>query len=747
VLTLLIDNYDSYTYNLFQLLAEINGEEPLVVRNDAHTWAELTEKHFDNIVLSPGPGHPGVPGDFGVCAEAIRHTQVPLLGVCLGHQGLAHTSGGTVASAPQQMHGYTSQIRHNGRELFADLPQDFAAVRYHSLCVTHVPRQLEATAWAEDGVVMALRDRRRPSFGVQFHPESICTEHGRALLRNFREAGRRVQLPTPNGHSDRSRTPPPTPSPTTAPPAAEPGPPARYAVVYRKLENFIDPEIAFHELFAGAPVSFWLDSSRAERPLSRFSFMGDASGPLSQVVAYDVARGQLSVRKAGVTQTLSKDVFTYIQEQLSAHRCDCPELPFAFCDGFVGYLGYELKALCGASSAHASNWPDAHLVFADRVVAFDHEQRAVYLVALTTPSEAPSAHRWLHATAHRLQGLSALPPATPPTAPQAPSVTFQLHRGREEYLEAIKCAQELIGQGETYEVCLTNQISTDATPDPLLLYRLLRRTNPAPYAAYLKLDDRALLSCSPERYLRIDRAGAVEAKPIKGTAPRSPHADVDRERAQALRLNEKDRAENLMIVDLLRNDLGRVCQVGSVSVPALMHVETYETVHQLVSTVTGRLRADVDAIDCVRASFPGGSMTGAPKLRTMEIIDALEGRARGVYSGTIAALGVNGTADMSIVIRTVVLDGDGARIGAGGAIVAASDPASEFDEMLLKARVLAETIALACTGRPDRFTYEHSPEQLGAAAIRDALLAAVGRADDDNVHGSPLHASSPATAT
>jgi para-aminobenzoate synthetase len=719
VLTLLIDNYDSYTYNLFQLLADINGEEPIVVCNDAHAWEELAQKRFDNIVLSPGPGHPGVPGDFGVCAEVIRRTQVPLLGVCLGHQGLAHTSGGIVASAPQQMHGYTSHIRHNGKGLFAGLPQDFAAVRYHSLCVTAVPRRLEATAWAEDGVVMALRDRWRPSFGVQFHPESICTEHGHAMLKNFREVTRDKPRGT-NGIARRS---------VRGARAIAPGPPGpslpatvQHAVIARKVEDFVDPERVFQELFGSAPVAFWLDSSRAELPLSRFSFMGDASGPLSQVVTYDVGRNELTICKAGAQQSLRADIFTYIKDELDVHRCDCPDLPFDFCDGFVGYLGYELKALCGASSAYTSDWPDAHVIFADRLVAFDHEQRSIYLVALTSPSTTASAHTWIEETVRRLGRINSLPARDPEPAPHPAPVTFQMHRSRDEYIEAIRCAQELIARGETYEVCLTNEISTEASPDPLLLYRLLRRTNPAPYAAYLKLDGRAVLSCSPERYLRIDRDGAVEAKPIKGTAPRSPQADVDRARAEALRVSDKDRAENLMIVDLLRNDLGRVCQVGTVSVPALMEIETYETVHQLVSTITGRLRTDVDAIDCVRASFPGGSMTGAPKLRTMEIIDALEGRARGVYSGTIAALGVNGTADMSIVIRTIAIDGDGARIGAGGAIVAASDPIAEYDEMRLKAHVLTETIALACTGHPYHYTYaldrdEPSEDRMPAASV------------------------------
>ncbi|MGE5282569.1 MAG: anthranilate synthase component II, partial [Chloroflexota bacterium] len=186
--TLLIDNYDSFTWNLFQLLAEVNGEEPIVVRNDEATWPELAELGCDNVVISPGPGRPEREHDFGVCADAIRHASVPLLGVCLGHQGLATAYGGQVAQAPEPMHGRLSTIVHNDSPLFAGIPREFEAVRYHSLCVGEpLPGELKPIAWSGDGVVMALQHRSRAQWGVQFHPESVCAEYGRRLVENFRE--------------------------------------------------------------------------------------------------------------------------------------------------------------------------------------------------------------------------------------------------------------------------------------------------------------------------------------------------------------------------------------------------------------------------------------------------------------------------------------------------------------------------------------------------------------------------------
>jgi para-aminobenzoate synthetase len=558
--------------------------------------------------------------------------------------------------------------------LFAGIPQGFLAVRYHSLVVGAVPRELRVTAWTPDGVIMALEHRARPLFGVQFHPESVSTRHGRALLENFRDlTPRHRPAAKPVGDPGRRRTARPSVS---------------TELRRRRLETWCGPEAVFGALYADHDYAVWLDSSRTGAGVARFSFIGAPDGPLGQVVRYDVGAKTVAVEHASGRRVSVESVFDYCRRELERLRVDARELPFDFVGGFAGYFGYELKAECGGRDAHASPLPDAAFLLCDRVIAFDHREHRIHLLALTDAGGLEDADAWLVATEQRLRALAREPPPLPPAPAMPNSLDFALRDPPETYLENIAACRREILEGESYEICLTTELRSAGALDPVSAYRALRARNPAPFAALLQVGELSVLSSSPERFLRVDRERIVESRPMKGTAARMAEPFEDACRAAELRRDEKTRAENLMIADLVRNDLGRVSRLGTVEVPKLMVVESHATVHQMVTVVRGRLRDGADAIDCVRAAFPAGSMTGAPKLRTLEIIDRLERRPRGVYSGALGFLAVNGTVDLNVIIRTLVASPEGLTIGAGGAIVADSEPEAELEEMLLKARPL-----------------------------------------------------------
>ncbi|MEV1288940.1 aminodeoxychorismate synthase component I [Micromonospora sp. NPDC049679] len=697
--TLLIDNYDSFTYNLYQLLGEVNGEPPVVLRNDTD-WAQVPIAEFDAVVISPGPGRPERVRDFGVSTRAIRDSGLPVLGVCLGHQGICDLLGGTVGPAPEPVHGRISGVHHTGVDIFAGLPSPFSVVRYHSLAVTAVPDELEPIAWSEDGTLMGVRHRTRPIWGVQFHPESISSEYGRELLANFRDLAMAQRPPGGAAAAGSAATTPARPAATSARPAATGA--TRYRVHVRALPIMPDPETAYRELFADAGVSFWLDSSAVIDGLSRYSFMGHGAGPLAEYVTYRAAERTVTVRRSdGNTERVVQPFFEYLDDQLRARAMPTPPgVPFDFNLGYVGYLGYELKAETGGELAHEADTPDAALLFVDRMLALDHVEQTCYLLALSAGDDDVAAIAWLDRTAVRLRATPPGDDAAAATALLAGTVMtdeavghlVEPRHDREGYLKRIDQCLEEIHHGESYEVCLTNMVTVRTVIDPLRTYTHLRRISPVPYAALLRFPDLAVLSASPERFLSVGVDRVAESKPIKGTRPRGATPVEDEALRRDLLGNEKDRAENLMIVDLIRNDLNMVSEIGSVHVSRLFDVETYAPVHQLVSTVRGTLRPDQSVVGCVRASFPGGSMTGAPKVRTMEIIDRLEEGPRGVYSGALGWFSLSGATDLSMVIRTLVAADGQVSFGVGGAVVALSDREEEFAETVVKSRAVMTAV-------------------------------------------------------
>jgi para-aminobenzoate synthetase component 1 len=442
---------------------------------------------------------------------------------------------------------------------------------------------------------------------------------------------------------------------------------------------------------------FMLDSALADGRLGRWCFMG--ADPFAMLTSRGANVSLLGVDcEAGWHNPFSAVKGIMGRCPINREPGDPP-----FLGGAVGYWGYELRHFVERvprNHVDDAPVPDCFIGFYDTVVALDQWRRRAWAIAMpaieggSDPQERIDLLSELVANPpEQVEWPRAARAARPECAlyPLAEQPDMLSTFARDEYMQAVMRAKEYIAAGDTFQINLSQRLSAAVNESPLELYDRLRRTNPAPFAAYLDCGDFAVLSASPERFLQI-RGRDVETRPIKGTRPRGATPEEDALLAQELVASEKDRAENVMIVDLERNDLGRTCAYGSVRVTELCALEKYETVFHLVSTVVGRLHEGHSAVDCLKACFPGGSITGAPKVRSMEIIDELEPTCRGVYTGAIGYLCFSGDMDTNIVIRTMVVKDGWAHFQVGGGIVADSEPEAEYQETLDKARALMRVV-------------------------------------------------------
>ncbi|MFJ6301765.1 aminodeoxychorismate synthase component I [Pseudarthrobacter oxydans] len=493
-------------------------------------------------------------------------------------------------------------------------------------------------------------------------------------------------------------------------PALAPELSARRGLRLRAERLDVRPDAAglFGSLYGRSANAVWLDSSNAGAPepeaaeRSRFSIMADDGGTFGQSVTHRSGHSLLSAGCA--TATVQGPFFRWLDTVWGLSAVEIPKAyPGGFALGWLGCLGYELKRETGGTDLPAPT-PDAALIFAGRAVVLDHAEGAAWLLAL----DAPDADDWLvqaraavetaGRAAHAAGAAAQAGGSTGVVLPAA--AAFRSRDTRAEYLAKISAAQHQIGEGNSYEVCLTTALSADIPADaldPWPTYLALRRRNPAPFASYLRLGSLTVASTSPERFLKIAADGGMRAEPIKGTRRRAADPAEDARLRTDLATALKDRAENIMIVDLLRNDLSHFAIPGSVTVSRLCAIESYATVHQMVSTIDAQLKPGSSRAEAVAACFPAGSMTGAPKISTMAILDGLEGAARGVYSGAIGYFSLNGATDLAVAIRTLVINarGDGTAeltLGVGGAITADSDPEDEYEEIRTKAFGILSTL-------------------------------------------------------
>jgi para-aminobenzoate synthetase component I len=489
------------------------------------------------------------------------------------------------------------------------------------------------------------------------------------------------------------------------------------------IEDLIPPPdpVRCCELLGGLPYRLFLDSAARGTRLGRYSFL--TADPVAVVRSRGTHVECLDLI-AGITHVASGDALDAIRALVAPHAVEATAGLPPFQGGAAGYVAYDWGRVLERLPASRHDdlaLPDVVVGVYDWVLAWDHDTSSAWLISTGLPETTPEA-RARRAAARastvreRLRSTGSQQPiasvatsiATAAPAPHetsAPSFTVQggwwdsrlalrssfTHGG---YLDAVARVREYIFAGDIFQANLSQRFDTTLNEPPWALYRRLRSQNAAPFAAYLDFPEAVVLSASPERFLRVDIAGHVETRPIKGTRPRGVGAEHDAALSLELAESDKDRAENLMIVDLMRNDLSRVCAPGTVRVPELFALERYATVQHLVSTVVGELAPGKDALDLLRAAFPGGSITGAPKLRAMEIIAELEPSARGVYCGTIGYWSVTGSLDCSIAIRTAVARAGRVYFSAGGGIVADSDLEQEYRETLDKARGMIDALAI-----------------------------------------------------
>jgi len=480
----------------------------------------------------------------------------------------------------------------------------------------------------------------------------------------------------------------------------------RYPLVEEVFTPLTPPQL--FELIKDNPYSFFLDSGMDPQRLGRYSFLG------SEPFLVMSSRGsEITLVRGREHEVQHGNPFDAIGKLLEIYKLDHCPAPVPFLGGAVGYFSYDLRHFIERLPSTAIDdlqLPESYFAFYDTVVAFDHLERKAYLVATGFP-EAEERQRlrrarmrleemkaWLHASSpHQEASLprrERLGEGEFQPTQENRRVLLKSNFTPEEYIKAVDRVREYIAAGDVFQVNLSQRFEADLKIPPYELYKRLRLVNPAPFASYLNFQGVTIVSASPERFLKV-QGDLVETRPIKGTRPRGRDTVEDERLAQELTHSTKDQAENVMIVDLERNDLGRVCHYGTVKVTELAILETFPTVFHLTSTVVGRLRRGKSNIDLLKATFPGGSITGAPKVRAMEIIDELEPTKRSAYTGSIGYLSFNEDMDINIVIRTFLIKGGKAYFQVGGGIIYDSDSEAEYIETLDKAKALILALQLA----------------------------------------------------
>jgi anthranilate synthase component I len=464
------------------------------------------------------------------------------------------------------------------------------------------------------------------------------------------------------------------------------------------MADLLTPVSAFLKIAEHSDYAFLLESVEGGEHVGRYSFLG--KDPFLILRGRD---GQTTVEQAGVTSMADGTFVATLRSLMNSFQSPfVPGLP-RFTGGAVGYFGYDtaswFEPAVAAPDAPAATDDQAGFMLFDTVLAFDHVQHRILLIANARISGDEDLKALYQFACTKIEFLErelerAL---STPRLPAAPPLTFTSNLTQEAFEGMVRTAKEHIAAGDIYQVVLSQRFEAQIGADAFTVYRALRHVNPSPYMFFIRMGGRSIVGSSPEMLVRVEGRHAV-THPIAGTRPRGRSDEEDRRLAEELRRNEKERAEHVMLVDLGRNDLGRVCEYGTVRVPSFMTLERYSHVMHLVSVVEGMLAHDHDRLDALVACFPAGTVSGAPKVRAMQIINALEPTRRGLYAGAVGYLDFAGNLDFCIAIRTVVLEGGVAQVQAGAGIVADSNPTAEYEETKDKARAMIRALELAQAG-------------------------------------------------
>ena len=787
---LFIDAYDSFSNNIIALLEKECGI--LVTR----IYIDACIPDFENFLLTftavvcgPGPGHPQRPEDVGLFRKIWNLPEnrlLPTLGVCLGFQSLSYNYGASVARLPRPRHGIKTAVATTSTSIFNGL-SSFNTVQYHSLYVSlssEPPRSLrnnhfstpsercphlQPLAWDlgpqsdvgpsfnvnPPSILMAVKHTNKPFYGIQFHPESICSDLStKRIIANwwhialawssqpsFKELAAAASMGSfrcrrspmnssvssvSSSFSSTNSTLSETPPSTSSSMKGEVYP--KFASVTLPAENLTISSIC-EALDLPSQDLVVLDSEMRLLPgLGEASIIGVVL-PQTKKIQYTSGDNKASVIiKESIERVdlegFNGSIYNYLRSFMSDHAIELDD-DRAFCGGLMGYISYEagLETIEVDTDTSASR-PGICFAFIERSILIDHKRHVVHVQGLQYNKDDDGASHWVTTTAsllkHHAENIVEKPFAEPLSLAQ--DVLRKLQPEESHYRSKISQCQEQINAGESYELCLTDQTSVCLKHNNSAwdMYKNLRRLNPAPFGAFVRLGSLTLLSTSPERFLRFSRfekrcpthsefsktdeqVSICQLRPMKGTV-RKKHEMPDgsvfhvcRDEATTILTTLKEQAENLMIIDLIRHDLHSICQ--DVSVPELMVVEDYESVFQLVSVIEGKISKpshfgpgeSKSGIDCLAASLPPGSMTGAPKKRSCQILQKIEGKPRSVYSGVLGYMDVTGKGDFSVIIRSMYRWDDEDEfgtatwnIGAGGAITTLSTEKGEWEEMLTK---------------------------------------------------------------